>query len=201
MLNRREFIGTAALVSTLGFSSNGSIASDENVPIDQLDFSYAPQFYIGNPDAKNIVEILWSGTCVETKVAFEEYLLDLCYQTAKNNDALIFFHHFSRDEKELEVGAEILSVGRQNYPNFCYRLIRWSSINKKKLSVRRIKKKRKQAGFDVEPNFDYQKAKQSMLMLRKHCDARDIYSLAIYVNGKKIENSKEALYEELSKNA
>ena len=119
---RRSALKYTAAATTLGFSTVGCVATDSAMPVSSatfeemsgdpgpVDVRYAPQFYLGNPEADVRVEVVWSMQCQYTRSLYKGGLGDLVEKVSNRNDALIVFHHLSRIKEEVSYSEVLLSL-------------------------------------------------------------------------------------------
>lgn len=185
--NRRtflKFLSTPYLSYAILTIPVNSSASQSTL---SLIVDYMPVFYIGDPDSKVVIDFFWSGSCKKTKLVLKEYLLDFCESIKENNKAVIIFHHIVSNKTEKAAGVELLSVGRKQYPSFCYETLKWATLNKKRLSKRRINKRIKKLKITTLSSFNKMNAETALYQERNNFDEMGYTETPVmHISGKKV---------------
>ena len=122
---RRSALGLAAAV-TVALPGLSHAESETSVIFEEragesgpVDLRYAPQFYLGNPDAGFRIELAWSIHCQFTRLLYNNGLGEFIKNVRVRNDALIVFHHLSRTRKEMALSELLLSLDPTYYGPMC----------------------------------------------------------------------------------
>lgn len=188
-INRREVLKKTALLGlTIGTIANASETNKSEINLNEINFRYAPQFYIGNPEAKARVDFIFSVRCKDTRKFVQNILFDLLENAYKTNKICIVFHHCIKDtKKEFKVGKELLNVNPNDYPYFMLSLLSWTARNDKGIGFKRAKKFKKKLGFVRQKDFNKKDAELMLSAIRVHVDELGVTeSPSLFINNKHV---------------
>ena len=174
---RRSALKYTAAATTLGFSTVGCVATDSAMPVSSatfeemsgdpgpVDVRYAPQFYLGNPEADVRVEVVWSMQCQYTRSLYKGGLGDLVEKVRDRNDALIVFHHLSRIKEEVPYSEVLLSLEPVYYGPASIVGLQYFSDKDYNPTIQQFTSFIKKMDIPKDPKFDVEAARASTSLM------------------------------------
>ena len=190
---RRGALGFAGAAATAlafaNFCQEVAVAADNKAEVidpESVDFRYAPQFYIGDPNAAIHIEVAWSIQCSYTLSLVRERLGAWTNRVLRRNDAYVVFHHLCRHKKEVKFSETLLSVDPTRYGAACLAAMQYYASRKKFPSHWNFKQTVKKMKLPKDPEFDKKAARKTSILLNAYL-AQDQYvteTPSVYWNGK-----------------
>ena len=182
---RRAAFGLTA-ATTLAFASFPQGVPATTPDPDSVDLRYAPQFYIGNPDATIRIEVAWSIQCKHTRLLVKGGLGAFAEQLLDRNDALLVFHHLCRHEKEIGFSEIFLSLDPEYYGPACLTAMQYYAARKKDPGKWQFKQFIKKLRLPKAPDFDEKAAREASILLNWHLTEQEQVDMtpSLLANGK-----------------
>ena len=164
---RRGMFGLSA-AAALTFASFPQRVSSTANESDSVDLRYAPQFYIGNPEAATRIDVAWSIQCQYTRLLVKGGLGTFAEQLLDRNDALLVFHHLCRHEKEIGYSEVFLSLDPAYYGPACLITMQYYAARKKDPGKWQFKQFIKKLRLPKDPGFDKKAANETSILLNRY---------------------------------
>ena len=161
---RRAAFGLTA-ATALAFASFPRRVPATTPDSESVDLRYAPQFFIGNPDAPIRIEVAWSIQCKHTRLLVKGGLGAFAEQLMDRNDALLVFHHLCRHEKEVGFSELFLSLDPAYYGPACLTAMQYYAARKKDPGKWQFKQFIKKMSPPKDPGFDKKAAREASILL------------------------------------
>ena len=207
---RRSALGFAASSTALGFPAMAHATPDSLVTFEErhgdlgsADMRYAPQFFLGNPEAKVRVEVAWSIQCQYTRLLYNDGLGDFVQKVRHRNDALIVFHHLSRTQKELASSELLLSLEPMYYGPLCLVALQFFAKKGYNPTKNHLAALIKKMDLPKDPTFDIRAARVSTLLLNVYLSKREkvTETPSLFSNGKWEVGAAPAVLEKILEEA
>lgn len=163
---RRKMLGmSAAALAFANFPGRVFSDSSESGPVD---LRYAPQFYVGQPDAAFRIDIAWSIRCGYSHKLFKNGVDPFVKQIFERDDTLLVFHHLCRYKKEIGNSEVFLSLDPTYYGPACMVSMRHFAEKEKFPTKSQLKKFLKKLDLPNDPNFNKKAAKNASILLNNY---------------------------------
>lgn len=162
---RRGVLKVGTAVALLGLSTGACTAvgsiKEETGELGPVSFRYAPQFYLGDPEATIRVEFAWAARSQLTRQLYEEKLKHLIGKVGRRNDALLVFHHLCQDAEEAALSEVLLSVNPEYYGPVCLATLKFYAAQGQEPDRLRLASFLEGLKVPKDPEFDNRIARET----------------------------------------